>query len=316
MKKITFLLLSLLGVFFLLVYGLIPSQLNGGQKLTIPNNPRALMRHLSIQKNWLQWWPEKSTDFQFHQKGYRVVDLTISSIFVTIEESGKPALATAINFFPSSLDSTIVEWKIEKKISASPIQRIKDYFAFKALDQEIKTLCGIIGNYYNNSKSTYGFALQRERVRDSSLISTYDSSKGMPSAEKIYNLIQTLRDYAASKQATIIDSPMLNISTADSIYFLTRVAVPTNIPLPDQGKITYKWMLRGGNILTTDVEGGYAIQEKAYQAMNRYIEDHELKSPAIPFYTLLTNRLVEPDSSKWKTRIYYPIMYFTSSTRR
>ena len=31
-------------------------------------------------------------------------------------------------------------------------------------------------------------------------------------------------------------------------------------------------------------------------------------SPAIPFESLITNRLEEPDTSKWVTKIYYPFL--------
>jgi hypothetical protein len=42
--------------------------------------------------------------------------------------------------------------------------------------------------------------------------------------------------------------------------------------------------------------------------MELYISDHERVPPAIPFLSLVTNRMLEPDSSKWITLIYYPVM--------
>ena len=41
--------------------------------------------------------------------------------------------------------------------------------------------------------------------------------------------------------------------------------------------------------------------------------DNALSSPAIPFESLVTNRMQEPDTSKWVTKIYYPGFLSTAS---
>jgi hypothetical protein len=42
--------------------------------------------------------------------------------------------------------------------------------------------------------------------------------------------------------------------------------------------------------------------------VQKYKDDYQRVSPAIPFYSLITDRLKEPDSSKWITKIYFPVM--------
>ena len=42
--------------------------------------------------------------------------------------------------------------------------------------------------------------------------------------------------------------------------------------------------------------------------MEQYVSDHKYVRIAIPFQSLVTDRMNEPDSSKWITKIYYPIM--------
>ena len=48
--------------------------------------------------------------------------------------------------------------------------------------------------------------------------------------------------------------------------------------------------------------------QKAYDQIQHYISDHNRVAPAISFESLVTDRRQEPDSSKWVTRIYYPVM--------
>ena len=67
-------------------------------------------------------------------------------------------------------------------------------------------------------------------------------------------------------------------------------------------------MLGGGNILVTDVKGGPYNIAKAFEAVEKYTEDHNRMAPAIHFQSLVTDRRQERDTSKWITRIYWPVM--------
>jgi hypothetical protein len=64
----------------------------------------------------------------------------------------------------------------------------------------------------------------------------------------------------------------------------------------------------GGNMLVTEVKGGQIEVNKASVQLLNYISDYNRTAPAIPFESLVTDRRKEPDSSKWITRIYYPVM--------
>ncbi len=63
-----------------------------------------------------------------------------------------------------------------------------------------------------------------------------------------------------------------------------------------------------GNILVTKVKGGTSIAAVAFEQIKKYADDYERHAPAIPFYSLITNRLKEPDTAKWVTKIYFPVM--------
>ena len=167
-----------------------------------------------------------------------------------------------------------------------------------------------IKQHYSLSANLYDLDIRREIVDDSTMISTFDSTIGYPSTEKIYSLIDKLRAYISSQQAQATDSPMLNIFSKDNRTFFTRVAFPTNKTLPSKGDIVFRKMLYGGNILTALVKGAPNKADSAIVAIENYLSDYELTSPAIPFYSLVTNRLAEKDSTKWTSKIYYPVMYY------
>jgi hypothetical protein len=101
---------------------------------------------------------------------------------------------------------------------------------------------------------------------------------------------------------------MLNVSTADSIHYLTRVGMPVDRIIPTSKEISLKRMPAGGNMLIVDVKGGTSTMNNALQQVQNFISDYHESAPAIPFFSLITDRRKETDTSKWLTKIYYPVM--------
>ena len=101
---------------------------------------------------------------------------------------------------------------------------------------------------------------------------------------------------------------MLNVDTNDSITFNVRVALPISKALPGAGDIAQKRMLADGNILVAQVKGGTATTTAAFEQIIKYSLDYQRVAPAIPFFSLITDRTKEPDSSKWVTKVYCPVM--------
>ncbi len=157
-------------------------------------------------------------------------------------------------------------------------------------------------------ENVYGLPILKALVSDSLLIFTEASSKGFPTTEFIYSQIDQLRKYIVDQSAKETGFPMLNINTTDSINYLTKVAIPVNKRLKSSGNISFRWMLGGGNILVTEIKGGPASIDKAFKEMENYVSDYRRTAPAIPFQSLVTDRTKEPDTSKWITKIFYPVM--------
>ena len=107
------------------------------------------------------------------------------------------------------------------------------------------------------SRTTFtALEIRKSFVTDSFLISTSAVSKGYPTNQFIYGIIDQLRNTLFIQSAKESGYPMLNIGTTDSMKFDVRVAIPTNKLLPSYGNIQQKRMLGRGNILVADVKGG------------------------------------------------------------
>lgn len=313
MKKWWLIIPVTLLVLVLCSYLVIPNTVSIHQGQLVHANSRSVQRVMMDEKKWEKWWPGKTQQtssgqsFMYNGYTYSIVDRKLTTIDFSVVD-GSFSTNVSLNFIPLSADSVAFTMVAEKALPAMPAKRLRYYFKTTQLSNDFKVLLQKMQAFYSNADNIYDVHIEKGLVVDSTLISTSATSKGQPTVESIYALIEKLKSYAAAQDANQTGYPMLNIRTTDSVNFLTRVAIPVNKKLPSSGDIEYRWMLGGGNILITEVKGGPAALNAALLQMETYISDHNRVAPAIPFQSLITDRSKEKDTSKWVTRIYYPVM--------
>jgi len=79
-----------------------------------------------------------------------------------------------------------------------------------------------------------------------------------------------------------------------------------NKELAGNGKIFFSRFVPW-KVLTAEVRGGIWTVKEAMHQMDIYIADYQKTAMAIPFQSLVTNRMEEPDTLKWITGIYTPV---------
>ena len=313
MKKWWLIILIALLVLVLCSYLIIPNTVSIHQGQLVHANSRSVQRVMMDEKKWKEWWPGKTQltssgpIFTYNGYTYSIVDRKLTTIDFSVAD-GSFSTNVSLNFIPLSADSVAFTMVGEKTLPATPAKRLQYYFKTTQLSKDFTVLLQNMQAFYSNADNIYDVHIEKALVVDSTLITTSATSKGQPTVESVYALIEKLKNYAAAQGASQTGYPMLNIRTTDSINFLTRVAIPVNKKLPSSGDIEYRWMLGGGNILITEVKGGPAALNAALLQMETYISDHNRVAPAIPFQSLITDRSKENDTSKWITRIYYPVM--------
>ncbi|MGB8192124.1 MAG: GyrI-like domain-containing protein, partial [Chitinophagaceae bacterium] len=122
-----------------------------------------------------------------------------------------------------------------------------------------------------------------------------------------YKLVDQLRIYIANEGARETNNPMLHIRPVNDQQFETMVAIPVDKVLQGNKDIFLRRMIPG-NILVTEVKGGRYTIDEGLKTLETYLSDYQKTSPAIPFESLVTDRSKESDTSKWVTRLYYPVL--------
>lgn len=309
MKKWILIVGTIIVVFIVGIYIFIPNVITLKSSAIINTSPKGLQRTLLNKKNIIKWWPgEKNSPESLNLNGYtyRMYDEGMALFPISIENE-KDSINSSLFIIPLQGDSTRLEWTGKITSSYNPLTRFTSYLNAEKLNKNMHEVLQSITQYYSISKNIYGYDILMEHVVDDKLISTSGKCSGFPSTAFIYKLIDRLKHYASEKNTKVTGYPMLNIEPLDSSNYLVRVAIPLENVLPGNGDILQKKMLKDGNILVAQTQGGYAKTMDAFNQIKNYANDYKLSFPAIPFYSLITDRTKETDSSKWITKIYYPV---------
>ena len=207
-----------------------------------------------------------------------------------------------------SADSVLLSWIFNHQSGNNPVVRVVDYFALKHIKATNQKILQSMLAFLSGKKNVYGFEVVQQKQTDSTLITLKAASTTYPTVKDIYANIEKLRQYALANAAATTNAPMLNIESDGEHNWFYMVALPINKALPGTENIIAKRMFAGGRILITEnITGGFAIVDNAIKQLEIFKTDNNYMSPAIPFQSLVTDRTKEADSSKWITRLYYPV---------
>ena len=314
MKRLLLSLFILICFTLIGIYLFIPADIKFSRSIFIKTNLPVASRLLMDKNKSAEWFSPDSVGnakaepgnitFRFKDYYYTVGNTIMNTAQISISNNQK-SINTLMRLISINEDSVAVEWKGEIDAGLNPISRVKSYKEAKELQSDMGDILSNLQIFLEKKENAYGFNVTQQQVVDTLLISTKYISDTFPSTAEIYSLINNLQKYISNQDARETNPPMLNI-TKDSNTYRTMVAIPVNKIIPEKGNYIFKRMIPG-KILVAEIKGGAYTSMQALKQLDLYIVDNHLSSPAIPFESLITNRSLEPDTTKWITKIYYPI---------
>ena len=312
MKKWLLIVIVILGLLLSSAYVFFPKVVNSSNVVKIPCSINSINRFLMVENKWPEWWPGTvehdsiSNKNLFNYNGYKYKITGFKYNAILIQTSGNEfTLDGTIFFLPLKTDSVQAEWKYVLGTNSNPINRIHLHWETNKINNNMMDIMNSMKAFLEEPENVYGMRIDRTIVKDTLLVTTRFSSDQYPSTSKIYNVISGIKNYIASNDAKETNFPMLNV-WQDRGLFHTTIAIPVNKVIAENKTYSIKRMVPG-KILVAEVKGGEYRANDAIRLMGIYMKDNNLSSPAIPFESLVTNRMEEPDTSKWVTKIYYPI---------
>lgn len=311
MKRLVVILIFVFSVSLGVLYLGISSTQSFSRSILISCTQQGALRVLVQERSIKQGWPGKKindSNYQFQTLLYSINTTFIDVINLSISYNNNSANAqlTVKETTPDSSRFTITALQ---KLPLNPFERIKTYLSFKQLIPTVDTMLIDFKNKFLSEELVYGIKIYINRVQDSTMISARKMMNHYPTVNEVYTMIDGIRKHILENGGNESDAPMLNVFEKDNNMFWVMVAVPTQKTVTANETYLLKRMLPNGFILVSEVQGGLFTIHKSEAAMKQYVTDHQKSTPAIPFQKLLTDRRAEPDTAKWKTRLYYPVMY-------
>ena len=294
-------------------YLFIPGKIEVTRSVTANANPVAVRRFLSEDSNWARWWPGSVSNADgapvFESGGYRFKkSRVLYHAFEMLITHGKTTEKGILNIFSLGPDSVGIKWTATFNPVKNPFSKIRNNLKADKMARQMEDILSALQTYVSNVQHLYGINIRKEKVKVEFLVSTKKRFNGFPTTHNIYEMIGQVKKYISQSQVKEEDYPMVNISSRDSAHFEVQVAIPVDRYLAGNETFASKKMLKGGDILVTEITGGMNVVDTATKRMDQFVTDHEYIRIAIPFHSLVTDRLNEPDSNKWVTKLYVPIL--------
>jgi hypothetical protein len=309
-KKKLLIALIVIGLLFAAVYFFVPRTYVINPVVSSTIKLSAAQRKILHTPEWQSWMPGKQIAeniYAFSNCEFSFQDFTADGIAATINMDGHIIKS---NFYFSLQDTSTINlgWNSKLTLSNNPINRIGQYWAARNLQKNLTNWLDSSAIKLSNFVNIYGLQPTLQKVTDQYMISVKQSFASYPGVEEVYALIDEIKAYLAKNGGAPKGAPMLNVYQDKANLYHAMVAIPTTTALPTMGKFLQKEMVLG-NIVVAEVKGGMQEIIKGEKELHQYVLDYNKTSPAIPFQSLVTDRRAEKDSSKWITKLYYPVLY-------
>ena len=305
MKKILIGLVLLLVAALTAVYLLIPGKIKIETSVSLNATFPGVSRTLMNDSNWSKWWQSK-TPFIYNAQTYTILGKIFNAFDIGVQ-NGKDTIRSRMELIFITTDMMTINWGAAQQTSSNPFQRFADYRNAKATEKNMQAILNSMKVFLEKPENIYGFTVVNTKVMDSVLVTTRRSFDQKPSIQDIDSMIQSLKKYIARNNALEKNSPMLNVLKTDDSHYKVMTAIPVDRELPNTNEFVSKFLLKGGNVLEAEIHGGPTTVENSLKEFENYRSDYKHDSPAIPYQLLVTDRIKEADTTKWITKLYYPV---------
>jgi hypothetical protein len=314
MKKwLLFLVVIIALILFSLPYILIPSTLKVSSLTKTERNVAGSFRSLSNKSDWAKWWPGGPgrpmpfcTDFlecKFHYNGneYAISGLYYNALTISISQ-GNQNDESRIDLISIQNDSTYIHWDYIVHTSHNPLVRIGQYRKAAQQKADMDSILNHLKNFLNSVANVYGHDIRLIMAQDTTLIVINLKTSSPPTTEEIYRCYKSLRAYAAANNAKENNFPMLLPNKNTPGAFETFVALSIDKALPDKGKILHRRYVPWKDLML-EVKGGDSAIARGRKELDNYVNDNQIQVMSKTYESLVTDRNLEKDSSRWITRL-------------
>jgi effector-binding domain-containing protein len=309
MKKIFLIALAVVVICVAVIPILIPLKIDVTERVSIDASDALASKFLINKSGWDKWWPGKKASDSLYSYGslvFRITEITNGAIYLKFKKGGV-TFNSNISYLASEEGAVNVKWNITGEGKGGIVFWLQNYNTERLIQQQTAEILNKLKLYLEDEINTYGYKIYINQINDTILLTTSGTYTTPPSVTQIYAEIGNLKTQAKKQGAKPTNFPMINIIQTNEQQYAVNIALPIDKTITPEGKATIKNMPKGSNLLVADVHSGPNTTNNAVNQLKAYMKDHRLVSPAMWYQSLITDRQAEKDTSKWITKIYYPI---------
>lgn len=316
MKKILIAAAAMVFISIGAIYLFIPKELVVSDSAIINASDKIVFDYLKDKKKLARWWPGKEVtdsvysqhDTAFHYNGqiFTTKDLLYNSLVIDIGQNGFSEESKIVVVVVKT-DTAKVAWECRIKTSINPLKRLRQYNHANSTKQNMRLILGSLQSFLNKNENIYGFPIAIEKIKDTLYISHTIVQQNYPDTKLIASALEKLHQYTSLTLTAEAGHPIMTVTNLANGHHHIVFGIPINKPIPETKDFQLKIMPASGRAVTTIVVGGVQKVLEGLDAIHTFQADYWLNQPIVPFFSMVTDRNKEPDSTKWVTKIWAPV---------
>ena len=290
-----------------------PSQIVISSVSTATANIFGEFRTITEEDKWEKWWRDENgkphvagEPFTYGGSSFRLIKHSYHVAGIEIDHGGLK-LQSILHLISFKLDSTGAVWQCELSKGMNPLTRIRNYKIAAEIKEKMDAVMKNFSLFVSKPENIYGMTITRVSTADTTMLSSRYISAAYPTIPELYGYFDQVEKNIQKQKGSVAGYPIMNVRKLENDSFETEVAIPTSHRLNNNGKFIFQRMIPG-NFMTGEVRGGTYTANESLKQLELFIADYNRAKIANAFQSLVTDRLKEPDTSKWITKVYIPVV--------
>ncbi len=327
LRRILFIFLCI--VVLIIATGLLlPADVHVERKLLLSVPPENVFQQINTLKNWEKWSPWVQIDTSVHLMysrqesgagatykwlsnnkniGKGSLSIISSNPFDSIlflMDYGKNGKSKG-KFILTKVDqNTKVTWSIESNMGMNPISRWFGLFSDRLIGPDLEKGLANLDQLMAGIKTVNGYEIFDCDVPARILITVRDTASAATVTMKLSKMYNKISRFLKSANLPPTGSPIAIFHNSSNHNLDIEACVPVDsiVKVPEGINCLTK---NSHKALMVKYFGSYKSISVAYKAIEIYLIENGIQITGPGWEEYVTNPLVEPDTNKWQTNIYY-----------
>ena len=161
--------------------------------------------------------------------------------------------------------------------------------------------------FMENPRLYYGFTIHEKNVAESYLAVKKETILAKNKYPEINKAANDIKNFIAQSNIKAVSSLSGSYYPHQSDSLQILIGIPVNKQVNSTPAITFMHM-PGGKVIVGDYDGKYSERQKVYTAVEKYIQDHDLKKQVLPFERYLNNKAPAGENDIVNMQVNYPVL--------